>query len=105
MRAVEAEGRARLQPCRIGATLYLLLALCVCAMASPASAQVPWDARVRGSWVQTGAAAKGDVVLATNGSGCEVVVGGAENSAVRQAAEFLAGDIEKISGYRPALVQ
>src|SRR5579859_6991730 len=110
MRAVGAEGRATLYACRIVATLYLLLALFVCALPRPALAQAsstqsPWDARVRGSWVQTGPAAKGDVVLAARGSGCEIVVGGNENSAVQRAAEFLAGDIEKISGYRPALVQ
>lgn len=77
---------------------YLLLALC----SSMASAQTaPWTAPLRGSWVQTGPPAQGDVVLA----GSEIVVGDDENSAVHQAASFLAGDIEKISGYKPPVVK
>src|SRR5215469_11809462 len=36
--------------------------------------------------------------------GCEIVVSPNENSPVRQAAVFLAGDIQKISGYKPAIV-
>jgi hypothetical protein len=43
-------------------------------------------------------------VLASQGSGAEIVVGAAEPLNVRQAATFLAGDIETISGYRPPLV-
>ena len=64
----------------------------------------PWAAPVRGSWVRTGPAASGDVVLASRDSGAEIVVGAAENLNVRQAAVFLAGDIETISGYRPPIV-
>src|SRR5947207_5472215 len=64
----------------------------------------PWAAPVRGSWVRTGLAARGDVVLASRDSGAEIVVGAAENLNVRQAAVFLAGDIETISGYRPPIV-
>src|SRR5437879_12756474 len=64
----------------------------------------PWAAPVRGSWVRTGPAARGDVVLASHDSGAEIVVGAAENLNVRQAAVFLAGDIETISGYRPPIV-
>src|SRR5438552_10544599 len=64
----------------------------------------PWAAPVRGSWVRTGPAARGDVVLASRDSGAEIVVGAAENLNVRQAAVFLAGDIEAISGYRPPIV-
>ena len=74
--------------------------------ALPAFAQsAPWTGTVRGSWVQTGAAADGDVVLASKNSVCQIVVADNENPAVRQAAEFLAGDIEKISGYKPPVVQ
>ena len=64
----------------------------------------PWAGPVRGSWVRTGTAAAGDVVLASGGRGAEIVVGTAENLNVRQAAIFLAGDIEAISGYRPPIV-
>jgi hypothetical protein len=45
------------------------------------------------------------VILAGKDGASEVVVSDDENSAVHQAAEFLAGDIEKISGYRPAVVK
>ncbi len=69
-----------------------------------ASAQ-EWTAPVRGSWARTGGpAVPGEVVLAAPGGGCELVVDPHEPSAVRQAAEFLAGDIEKLSGYRPPMV-
>src|SRR2546423_12407251 len=61
----------------------------------------PWAAPVRGSWVRVGPVAAGDVVLASGESGAEIVVGGGENLNVRQAATFLAGDIEAMSGYRP----
>jgi tetratricopeptide (TPR) repeat protein len=75
-------------------------------LAAVASAQTaPWTTTLRGSWVQTGQPAQGDVILAGIGGVCEIVVDVAENSAVRQAAEFLAGDIEKISGHRPPVVK
>ena len=51
-----------------------------------------------------GPAAPGDVLLASGSSGAEIVVGAAEDLNVRQAATFLAGDIEAISGYRPPIV-
>ena len=60
----------------------------------------PWTGVVRGSWVQTSSAATGDVSL----SGVEIVVADNEDIAVHQAAVFLAGDIEKISGHKPAVV-
>ena len=83
-----------------------LLCSCLCALAwGHALAQaVPWSAPLRGSWVQTGPAAAGDVVLAGGGGGVQIVVGRDEPLNVRQAAIFLAGDIEKISGFRPAIV-
>src|SRR5207244_524875 len=61
----------------------------------------PWAAPVRGSWVRTGPAARGHVVLASHDSGAEIVVGGAENLNLRQAAGFLAGQIEASSGIPP----
>jgi len=64
----------------------------------------PWSSVVRGSWVQTGPAAAGDVTLASGQTVCQIVVGDDESAAVRQAAAFLAGDIEKISGHKPAVV-
>src|SRR5262252_8916008 len=65
----------------------------------------PWTATLRGSWVHNGAARTGDVTIASKDQTAQIVVGDAENSAVRQAAEFLAGDIEKISSHRPEIVK
>ena len=45
------------------------------------------------------------MILAGRESVSQVVVGDDENAAVHQAAEFLAGDIEKISGHKPPLVK
>jgi hypothetical protein len=78
-----------------------ILLLCVCGLASAQT--IPWTSVLRGSWVQTGPVAAGDVTLAARGGAARIVVSDAENSAVHQAAEFLAGDIEGISGYRPAV--
>src|SRR5579884_2094122 len=73
--------------------------------AAPALAQnAPWTGMLRGSWLQTGPAAAGDVTLVSAAGAIEIVVGPAEASNVRQAAEFLAGDIASIAGTRPALV-
>ncbi|HLK64439.1 MAG TPA: glycosyl hydrolase 115 family protein [Bryobacteraceae bacterium] len=80
---------------------YILLALCSLAAAQTA----PWTGVVRGSWVQNGAPSAGDVTLAGRDSVSQIVVADDENAAVHQAAEFLAGDIEKISGRRPAIVK
>jgi hypothetical protein len=63
-----------------------------------------WDAVLRGSWVQEDAPKANNVVLVADGKVCEIVVAHNENSAVKQAAEFLAGDIEKISGVKPRIV-
>jgi hypothetical protein len=63
-----------------------------------------WTDPVRGSWVRNGAAQSGDVILADRGKGCEIVVASNEAPAVMQAARFLAGDIETISGFKPPIV-
>jgi hypothetical protein len=77
----------------------LLLALSAFAQTNP------WTTVLRGSWVQTGPVATGDVAFASKDAVCQIVVGDDENAAVHQAAEFLAGDIEKISGHKPAIVK
>jgi hypothetical protein len=65
-----------------------------------------WSQPVRGSWVRAeGSPQTGDIVLAGNGAGCEIVVGHDEHSAVRQAAVFLADDIERISGHKPPILE
>ena len=65
---------------------------------------VPWTTTLRGSWVQTGASAQGDITFASAGALCQIVVAADESPNVHQAAEFLAGDIEKITGRKPAMV-
>ncbi len=70
---------------------------------SAAAQTAPWTGAVRGSWVRTGAAAPGDLTLAGKGTAARIVVSDDENSAVHQAAAFLAADIEKINGYKPAV--
>ncbi len=84
------------------------LAIIICALwseflYSSATAQ-EWSQPMRGSWVANGAAQAGDIILADRNAGCEIVVSEKENSAVRQAAAFLAADIEKISGFKPPVV-
>jgi len=79
---------------------FLMAAVCALGAAQPA----PWTSVLRGSWVETGPARAGAVVLASASGAVPIVVAEEENSAVHQAAEFLAGDIEKISGHRPAIV-
>jgi hypothetical protein len=76
------------------------------ALTASASAQnTPWSTPLRGSWVQGGQATAGDVTLTSNAGAADIVVADGEASCVRQAAEFLAGDIERISGRRPAIVK
>jgi hypothetical protein len=82
-------------------TRTLLLALAAFAAASAQTA--PWTARLRGSWVETGAPAPGDVTLAAPDRTAEIVVAAGEPGNVRQAADFLAGDIQKISGHYPVI--
>src|ERR1022692_1372017 len=90
--------RTRTIPC-------FLLALCAFASGRASAQTAPWTTPLRGSWVQTGPPAQGDVMLAGRDRASEIVVGDDENSAVHQAAEFLAGDIQKISGFRPPIVK
>ena len=84
----------------------LACGLLQCALASGgAYAQsAPWTAPLRGSWVQTGTPGPGDTNLASRDGASQIVVSDDENAAVHQAAAFLAADIEKISGHRPAIV-
>lgn len=61
--------------------------------------------QIRGSWIRKGKIQDGDVILSQNSKVCQIVVTPGENSAVQQAAQFLANDIEKISGSRPSIVR
>ncbi len=78
-------------------------ALAAYSPAQPAGESL-WSAPVRGSWVRRGGSENGDVLLAGPGSGCEIVVGDGEHTAVKQAASFLAADVKKISDYTPPIV-
>src|SRR5690606_33142126 len=86
-------------PRLLGVALAAILLSC---FQSTASAQA-WSEPVRGSW-RLDEAGEGDVTLADEGRVAEIVVARDAHSAVRQAAEFLAGDIEKLSGLRPEIV-
>jgi hypothetical protein len=90
---------------RIRAIPHLLLALCAFTTGRASAQTAPWTVPLRGSWVQTGSPAQDDVILAGRDGASQIVVGDDENAAVHQAAGFLAGDIEKISGYRPPVVK
>jgi hypothetical protein len=80
----------------------LVRSVLVFSLTLAASAQSnPWSTPLRGSWVQGGQAAAGDVTVSV----ADIVVADGEPSVVQQAAEFLAGDVERISGHRPAIVQ
>lgn len=57
----------------------------------------------RGSWVRETKPEPGDVALVSLGEACQIVINQKEHSAVKQAVEFLASDIEKISGLKPAV--
>ena len=84
--------------------MLAFVAASVLLISSAANAQ-EWSGPVRGSWVRTdGRAQAGDVTLAGGGAGCEIVVAASEHTAVKQAAAFLASDIERISGYKPPIV-
>lgn len=86
--------------------MLCLFTLLYFATLSPAQTKnSTWSVPLRGTWVQDDKAIAKDVMLAGNGKICEIVVGSKENSAVKQAALFLATDIEKICGVRPKIVK
>ena len=87
-------------------TLRIAVLCAMCVLATPLiSLAQEWSQLVRGSWVRAdGETSAGDIVLSNNGAGCEIVVADNEHSAVKQAARFLSRDIEKISGFTPAIV-
>ncbi|HTL29677.1 MAG TPA: glycosyl hydrolase 115 family protein, partial [Tepidisphaeraceae bacterium] len=78
---------------------YILL---LCVISSQAFAE-QWTSRVRGSWVADENDQNG-VVLAAKDSICEIVIDPKEPSNVQVAATFLQGDLEKITGRKPAIV-
>lgn len=90
---------------RVCMIVSLLLALCAVTSNLASAQSAPWTSIVRGSWVQTGPAGPEDVTLAAKDNVGQIVVADDENAAVHQAAEFLVGDIEKISGQRPAIAK
>jgi hypothetical protein len=64
-----------------------------------------WGGMRRGSWIRSGPPQSGDVVLVTEaGARPSILVSAAEPSCVQQAVRFLAGDIEKLAGTKPNVV-
>lgn len=69
------------------------------------AADAPWREPRRAAWVRSGPAQAGDVVLvAEDRPAPAIVLPAGEASNVRRAAEFLAGDIEHLTGIRPEIV-
>lgn len=58
----------------------------------------------RGSWLAATGQADG-ITLVSGTEKCVLVISKDENSAVQQAVVFLAADMEKISGYKPIIVE
>jgi hypothetical protein len=84
--------------------LFLITLFYVAPVVKAQTKSATWDTVLRGSWVQENMSKANNLVLVAEGKVCEIVVAKNENSAVQQAAEFLAGDIEKISGVKPRIV-
>lgn len=63
-----------------------------------------WQAPVCGSWVMNESAQQEGIVLAENSLAADIIVPATSHSAVKQAAQFLASDIEKLSGQRPQIL-
>src|SRR4051794_39774959 len=81
--------------------LVLLLATLLAGAARAGAAM--WSEPIRGSWV-SGDNADAAITLVDGDTVCDIVMADNEGTIVRQAATFLAGDIEKISGRKPAIV-
>jgi hypothetical protein len=80
---------------RVGLFLFPLIAGLLPAAASAQD----WKEPVRGTWVrQDNKAQAGDLTLIAPGKPCQIVVKNDANSAVKQAAVFLANDLLKITG-------
>lgn len=60
-----------------------------------------WTDPVRGSWASDTAG----VPIFDGNSICQIELSAAEQSPVRQAAKFLASDIEKLTGHKPPIVE
>ncbi len=78
----------------------LLIELMLCGVANAQQ----WMIMPARGWRMRTLVIPNDVVLVDSDTVCDIVVAGTENSAVKQAATFLAGDIEKISGRRPQIL-
>ena len=59
---------------------FLLLLICALLPIRTSAQNRPWTTSLRGSWVQTGPAAQGDLILAGRDSTAEIVVGAKETS-------------------------
>ena len=88
------------------ASIIVYLVACglrLTATSSPGVTQ--WRDPVRGTWIRADEITRpGDIVLVDRSAKCEIVVAPNENSAVKQAAVFLSGDIETITGFKPSIV-
>ncbi|WP_139959857.1 hypothetical protein [Flavicella sediminum] len=62
-----------------------------------------WESVVRGSWVEKGSLNTKSIALVDASKLVDIIVSSKEHSCVRQAAFFLAADIEKITGKKPKI--
>src|SRR5688572_17911836 len=86
-------------PVKLAGMIRILLGI-VLLLPSVVRAEGMWAEPVRGSWVRGGPAEAGDVDLTR----CEIVVAETEQPPVKQAAAFLAGDLQRISGEKVEIV-
>ncbi|AUP78823.1 glycosyl hydrolase 115 family protein [Flavivirga eckloniae] len=82
---------------------YYLLCIALLFIQSTLLAQ-HWQEPVRGAWLHDSGIENEGVVLVEDNRVVDIVVSSNTNSAVKQAALFLASDIEKITGKKPEIV-
>ncbi len=80
-----------------------MMAVCMAGLLAACAGAQEWSGPVRGRWVETGAAQRGDVTLVDPSGACEIVIAPDAHSAVVHAATTLARDIFRISGQWPTL--
>ena len=86
-------------------TIMVLASLVVLPGSAALGDDPAWGRMRRGSWIRSGAPQSGDVVLVTEaGATSSILVSAAETSCVQRAVRFLAGDIEKLTGAKPNVV-
>lgn len=79
--------------------VFALFAIVTAPLCHPIYAQ-KWDAKIRGSWISKNNEA---IELVTSNKVIDIVVSSKAKSCIKVAANFLASDIEKITGKKPKI--